>query len=935
MRWIDHLLLPGGAVALTAATAVAAHAALGRRGAEQRYATWLRIALECGLGLGLLSLASSWIEGVAAGPWQRGWHLHFDLVPGRLGVRTGYAAALLLPVAAWGLLVGTSLASRQLRAAAAGGQGGDGNRAWVLLAAFPLAAPLFAALPHLGGGPQAFPAFSWSTLVVVLVSLVAFALPSRDAPQTTTPPPPVPDNRAAPFDWPEALRRRGIELEPLVRWPARDRGEDAAAAGASELGNRLAVFGARRIPAKLISAVDELLHGERAVAEHGSALVVFGSEDCGSLEVAATAAALTGERFLRRTLFVCRDGATAIGEQLARFLPAPLPSLAVLEQPGEIDERKRIWVASAEAFAESVLPLIARRRDLAADVRLVVWWDLHRFSGVPAANLWAVSHRLYRLLAHHAADVRTVAFAWRSPHAHAQVERYVQRLLPQTPPERREIDLAPSLRRRTELHLLGSSERFFQLDPTLDRDRVHPLRAAARVSLEAGWPTHLSLSPGDAGLAAQPAEAAARLLALEDGAALAVADAAAGLGRALEWNSGQHVGVTTDNPYVEHLLSSLAELPAGLPTASRRLVAAVGQPKLLRRHLLRALAELPDTGARLQNAFLAHEETLASVLAELHDQGELGREEIRFLDDEGRLAHDFAYRSRRPSNGRPLPFDSAGGEPIDVRDPTAASDDGGVVLRVDAERLAIKAYPHRVFAHAGRRYRVREWHSVEEVVARGFVDCELEARLASSVRVRRSTLLALPPRAGTTMGPVGRGLARQLATVTYQEWLSGALLLSRQPSGRLAGQPLLLERDLMLRFSTAALLLHFPAGTRRGELAALAEALRPILPVHLGVDEDDVELVAFGGTPEERTPSQGVALVELYPDGFGLLEPIAEDRGFLLDLLERARSWLAGCGCAATDGCEKCLRSVRSRATNGGRPASRAAALAALDRALG
>jgi hypothetical protein len=954
MRWIDHLLLPGSTLALAVVTAGAAHAALGRRGAEQRHAAWLRIALESGLGLGLASSASTWIEGVAPRLWQRGWHAHFDLVPGRFGVRTGYAAALFLPLALWSVLLFASLASRHPRAATVSGQGGVGTRGWILAAAFPLVVPLLAALPHLGGGPGAFPAFGWSSLLVVLVSLVVFALPSRSEQPASIEPPLPPEDQGALVDWPEALRRRGIEVTPLVRWPARDRGEDAGDAAGSDLGARLARIGPRRIPAELAAAVDELLHGERAAAAHGSALVAFGSEDGGSLEVAAAAAAVTSERFLRRTLFVCRDGAAAIGGQLARFLPSPATSLVVLEQPGEIDERRRIWVASAEAFAESLLPLIARRRDLATDVRLVVWWDLHRFSGVSAANLWAVSHRLYRLLAHHAADVRTVAFAWRSPHAHAQVERYVQRLLPHTPPERRELEVAPSPRRRTQLQLLGSSERFFQLDPTVDRDRVHPLVAAARVSLEAGWPTHLALPPGAAAatvqphawssavegrgggtLAAQPAEAPVRLLAVEDGEALAIADAASGLGRAIEWNGDQHVGVTTDNAYVEHLVRGLAELPGGLPTASRRLVAAVGQPNLLRRHLLRALAELPDTGARLQGAFLAHEGALASVLAELHGQGDLGREEVRFLDGEGRLAHDFAYRSRRPPDGRPLPFDSAGGEPIEVRDATAASDAGGVVLRVDAERLPIKAYPHRVFTHDGRRYRVRGWRSVDEVQARGFVECELEGRLLSSVRVRRSALLGLPARAGTSIGPVARGLARQLATVTYQEWIGGVLLLSRQPSGRLAAQQRLLDRDLMLQLSTSALLLHFPAGTQRRELTALTESLRPMLTVHLGIDEDDVELVAFGGTAEEHAPSQGIALVELYPGGFGLLEPIAEDSEFLLELLQRARSWLAACGCAGSDGCEQCLRSVRSRATNGGRPASRAAALAALGRVLG
>jgi hypothetical protein len=536
------------------------------------------------------------------------------------------------------------------------------------------------------------------------------------------------------------------------------------------------------------------------------------------------------------------------------------------------------------------------------------------------------------------------------------VERYVRRLLPHADSDRRELHLEPTWRRPTDLHLLGSTERFFRFQPEVLPERTHPLVVAARASIEAAWPTHLALPAAAAEAMTQPltrvaaggrflgealspraAEATVRLLALGAHDALALPERASELGRAVDGGGSQHVGVLlAGNPYVEHLLSTLAGQPASLPAASRRLVAAVGKPRILNRHLLRALAELPGTGASLRRDFLAHEAAVDQTLDALLAKGELKRKEIRFLSPDRRLCRDFEYQSLAPSDGRYLPFESAGGELIDVRDPAAAHDRRGVVFSLDVERVLIEAYPHRIFTREGRRYRVREWGSVHEVKQRGALECELEARPLTSLRLRRSLVQALRlERDRVSLGRPERGLTRQLAGLTYEEWVDGALHLTRGPSGRTTAEKLLLERPLSLRLSTSALLLLFPEGTPRPQLTALAQGLRLLLPVHLGVGEDDLEVVALGGTEGEPRGLSGLALVELYEGGFGLLEPLVEDGGFLLDLLERTRSWLATCRCRSADGCDHCLFSVSSQATHTGHGAGRAAALEALERVLG
>ncbi len=965
MRWLDQVVLPVGTLALTTLGARLAHAELGRRRLGHRTAFWRRVALEAGLTLGLLSLISSWLEPLLPTLWQRGWHAHFDLVPGQLSLRLGYLAALALPVAVWGALVvvGLILADRARgrwtgRQRAAGPA--ESGRLWVLAAALPLAAALLAGWPRLGGGPGAYPAFTWATLAVALVSLLAAALTTspegpvtaaKPAAERTDDPPRVP--------WPQALRNHGLDLATMARWPAskprREHGEVARSETTTDLGARLARSGARQVPRELIETVETLLTGARGAGRHGRALLVFGAEDDGRLETVAAAAGSMAQRFLRRTLVICPHGASGLAAELKRFLPAGSPEIQAFDRPGEIDRSKLIWVATAEACSESLLFQLASN-ELAPGLGLVVWWDLHRFSGVPAANLWAVSHRLYRLLARFGSgDVRTLALAWRSRHPGAQVERYVHRLLPHAEADRREILLEPSWRQPTELHLLGSTERFFKLEPTVLADRTHPLVAAAKASLDAAWPTHLDLPPAAASamtlplervraserrlgeaLSAQPAAAAARLLTIEPWDVLALPERISELGRATSESDPHHVGVmTTGNPYVEYLLHTLAEQPAALPTASRRMVAAVGQPRILHRHLLRALAELPDTGANLRRDFLAYEGAVEQTLAELHAKNELARSEIRTLGPDRKLCRDFKYHSFSPPDRRYVPFDSVGGELIDVRDSAAAQDHRGVVLSVDSERLLIKAYPHRVFTHGGRRYQVREWLSIDEALRRGFVECELEANPVSSLRLRRHTLQAVRPEGNrVNLGRPERGLARQLAHLTYEEWVDGALHWSRDPAGRIQSRSLLLERALPLRLATSALRLFFPDDASRPALEAIAQAFRSILPVHLGVDEDDLEVVAFGGMAGEQGP-RGIALVELYSGGFGLLEPVAEDLDFLFDLLARIRAWLNSCPCRSTEGCERCLRSISALACNAGLRRSRAAALETLARVLG
>jgi len=270
-----------------------------------------------------------------------------------------------------------------------------------------------------------------------------------------------------------------------------------------------------------------------------------------------------------------------------------------------------------------------------------------------------------------------------------------------------------------------------------------------------------------------------------------------------------------------------------------------------------------------------------------------------------------------------------------------------VLLSLDPERLTIRAYPQRTFVHAGRRYRVGLWSSVGAVVdaqegegeglGRG-IPCRREQAPVLTWRIfnpRPTSILAVPGRQRIAYSDLP--LARTLVTLDYQEDISGYLEYLRDPVtgawsrgqggtyNPIASLPMA-TRGLFLEIESERLR-DFPTG-----LNSLAQALRHSLPVHVGVEEDDIAIVACEGRELAGRVAWGILFVDLYPGGIGVTEAIEEDQGLMEQVLAQTRAWLIACPCASDEGCPQCLRSPLA-SSHGGlavRPPSRAEALGIL-----
>ncbi|HEV7506937.1 MAG TPA: hypothetical protein VGS07_18750 [Thermoanaerobaculia bacterium] len=923
-------------------------AAVRREGGE-RGDYWSRAVLWLCLGPALLCLLSGWLPTIYEPLWLRGLHLQLDRVPGSgLAAPYAYLAALAIPFACWSLFLLVGLALRP-GAREAGrwlaGRAGELPRGWVLLCGLPLAVSLWFGFSRLGTGAEAYPAATWSTQALLLVSLLFVAGSAGKAPAQAMPgeaAAPAPARELRP--WPEALAARGIVLCSLFSWPAGAPARAVQGAAAAELADRLVALGAHGVAPEMVEVAARLLDPAR---RGDPACLVFAPDGCGQVEVLGLAAGDVAQRFNEVTLVVVPARPEALLRQLAPWLPAECRAAAV-GPDGKPPEGAAVWVVDAETLSERFLRRVANDR-LATRIGLVVWWDVHFYTGVLAANVWAVSRRLDRLMrAQERSDVRVLVLVRAAEHGEAQMARFIRDLLPYSPPGESEVHVERRAPRAVDVHVLEGHRDFFQNAAGQQRIPAasrHPLLVAALASVEEGWPTRLEaprdvtvseinpvgqLAVGDRLLKdlllADGAASGALLSALESGDVLSLAAMASQGGRAAPAELPHHWGLLLPpNPYAAHVLARWAAAhPDGREApASRLLVGARGNPRILRRHLLLALSEQKDTLTGLRQTF--HDEALiGETLEKIDAENGLDRSrEVRFLDAEGRVRPDHLYESRLAADAGLGPLDTVGTRLIAVLD-KAGGADGGVRLRVDPERLTIQAYPGRVFLHAGRRYEVSSWDSSAEVETRGWLECEAQGTFAHTWRIRRARVHRLQkPDQEVAVDPEGRLVKRFAADLTYEEEVEGHLRLERDlTTGAEREQTPELRLPIPCRFVTRGLVLRLAFTPPREGLEALCLALRHVLPVHLGVEDDALEVVALLGEP-----LWGLAIVDLYPGGFGLADAIAEDNALPLRLLQWTRDWLR-----EPDAGAALLASPLARATLGRERPDPAAAVALLER---
>jgi len=915
---------------------------------------WCLLALASLLGFGLDRLALArradgergdfWSRGFAFGLYPLGLALWLSQLAPIFGVSLGWTLlldqvggerqffiALALPFLLWlaVLAVVAALKPDPKFRWLVGGVGFANSRRWLLCCALPLLLVMAFNAGGLGGGQGSYPAALWSVLGVAVLNLAGLAFSAGRDKTAEAAPADGPARQARPDlrPWPEVLAEGGIQAKPLWTWPAGGPGRAINGGEVQAMAERLKAVGATAIAPELLEGVAALLRRDPPGDDYGAVRLVFAPDGCGQAEIVGLAATLLDRQFHTVSLVVVPSGAEELAAQLCRWLPDGDGAVAL--GYGEIPESAVVWVADAEFLSDRLLARLKNPR-LASRIGLVVWWQLQDYTGVMAANLWAIARRLHRLLRFQGRhDIRTLGLL-RTASPDAQWGDFVRRLLPHARPP--ETHVENRLARPVQAYLLAARE-----SPA----RQFLLMRAAAASVAGGWPTHLAApdyvsareqaqfrqapcegKPIAERLAPDAMAADARLLHLRDAELLALP---ALLGQGGAEGPPIQLGLQPlANPYGAYLLAGLAKGQV-LP-GSRRLVCAESCPAIIRRHLLLALNELPDTRRGLLGNALWDEAVVGATLGELAEASQLTRREVRYLDGNDRLVGEFEYQSLRMPAGGYSPLDTVGLRLIEVRDGDK------LALRVDPERLLIAAYPRRVFISRGQRYRIRDWPSVAEVMARGWLACQQEDECWQSWRIHTASVFGIRPLPGEIEVAIGRpGILTRLAVeLKYQEEVTGMIDWTADPARLALAEPKLsyFVSPHLNTFKTRALALRLPAAADLPlAIPSLCQALRYVLPVHLGVEEDALEVVGLDGAEINGEESFGIAIVDLYPGGIGLTDAIRDDSALLLNLLEWTRDWLEACD-------DLDLQTPQALATNPDQPPQRLAALRLLERIL-
>jgi hypothetical protein len=750
------------------------------------------------------------------------------------------------------------------------------HRFWLLLFFLPFLPALFYTAPP---WTEDVYAAHWAVVIAFLIALAGCALSAspvhsweglgRKAEQ---------DSSLALSPWPEEMRSRGIGLQAIVDWE--QSADPAPISGtAAEWQRRLSALGSPGVSGPLCEAVSKLMTWAPQRSE--PVAIVLGPDQCGQEEVTALVATELSRRHSQTTLVITSAPDSALAGRLSRWLNLaggenPLHLLDLSTDNGSVLAGDLLLV-DAETLSDVVLDQLrgeiqnygeasGQGRGLGR-IGLVIWWNAHEFSGVLAANVWAVSRRLERLLKSRSGlPPRAVVFARRPREREVAFLAFLEHLLPYPWTKDNELQIGTDFARKTHLYRLE------------DRSPV-AVRQATEASLLTGWPT-LPTSDNDlpAVLSHAPAlsvgDAGARILDIRPAEVLSLQEIICQGGRCTPPRTGHHVAIAAnENPYVEFLLSRSGSAPDA--AASVHLISAEGHPELVRRHLLLALREVPDTLTGLRASFRWEEEMLRNTLRRLSAEDRLSREPVRFLDSSGRLQRDSRYANQNPGQSAVRSFRVIGrSRPVELRDPNVRD---RLLMQIDPERLPIDAYPMRVFESQGRRYRVQRWTDAAPPTRIACIPAESELRTWRFATSR----INLIKRSAEPL--TFRGMQRYTARASYHEDVTG--ILERDSTG--AFHTIGID-PVRTTFETEALILEFTDAFEPVELISAVAALRHVLPVHTAIDEDALEVVAFSS--QNR---RGLALVDLYPGGVGVVNAMHKTVWMIPMLFDRAAQWLS------------------------------------------
>ena len=584
----------------------------------------------------------------------------------------------------------------------------------------------------------------------------------------------------------------------------------------------------------------------------------------------------------------------------------------------ELEAPHGVYVTDIDWLSEYMLPQHRTRELLIRSLEAIVFEDIHVYSGIRGANVWAISRRMWRVLLAYGVQPSTLATLTARRMEGGKHEEFVRRLFGRTVRH-----VTPGIRgadhevRIYPIREIGHQTKDVRLSEVGEVIHSSLLAGEHRIGIDGRIPLDLrnrellaKLSKREITLPVERDRARVWVTALNEENLMSIIDEAAEVGRL----SGHHEVLTlllpVQEPFLKYAMSgdNLEKFLTDIRRSSKAYFCDSENIALVRKHIQAALNEYPETRERLEKLFDSTE-LVGSVLDELAFKGRLNRQiRLELRDNSSEVGIETYFWSEVWTKGN-RPVGSVGtisDTPISI---TLRLEGERQIRQVDPERVAIDAFGGKVIVEGGRRYRIENWSkafreqldkSSELVEDWGglTIPCVLDDDDRTVKAIRDIQILEISPFQNddwTYLEGAPDTSSFYYAAVTIQ--------LRAQVTGWVdsRGQHEQLESvPKVPQMTTKALLLDFRRGSALPEdgLRAIASGLERILCLFIGVRSDDilVEPYVFG----EQT---FLAVIDFHQGGTGLVVELPKHLPTILGALARWFKEVSCCGSA----CEACI----------------------------
>lgn len=872
--------------------------------------------------LSLINNTIAQMLGQLAGKTQEVITPLFNLAPASIASELNANSLLIMPVLAWFVTVLVPLGRSSLGRQSLHYLGAINlrlNQSWMLPSLVSMLSVILIIPLMVGAFRSHYPEALYASALIMWINILFLAFskqviegnPSEVIAQRSEPDSPVFD------DWVEALDVKGVPLSPI---------------------------GVIERERESSSANDSILDIVKKNEESVQSSIFLAANHSGQIEYIEKLALELLETSFEVVLLVApKEGVELLQSQLEESELLKGRTNIVSGPDYELSAGKYIHLVDPATLSDSLLPRLlpsqnlGRRAQGITRIGAVVWWDLHYYAGVLSTQVWAINHRLNRLIEIYGnSHTKKIGFCMGTGDAFKRggvydYHKYIESLMPSDTHQNR-VDVPGKIDRKLDLYQLKSFQLLASPNTHINDGFQHILFRSAYASILSGRKTYafgwekiltrydckqfseLKLRENNfvhEWMVTDIGHAEASILYLDSSNVLAFREIILNAGGVLDTHS---VAVLTDgNPLVEYLLGKY--LMNGFMPINKRLIAPKPKPETFKRQLRLVLSESKILMSEIVADYRGQRSQINKIIEDARETyAGIEKSEIRYLDNDGNLQIENTYSSSaRTQAVYNKPISALKPDDFNLTQLECPDRANSKLFLVDTERLWTKYYPGALFKYDGEFFQVDTDvnHWKQAIATHSPIRCETirteqqsfrdyrsefsvsgAAEQSSVHNLKHTNTLKFSRCSGEYKEILNRVVHRALPGC-YEGPQKTGQFYEAKPFAFINSRPN--SRAIALQFTNPE------AAIESDSLLTLAHIFELALPVFFSLKNDDFEVVV---SEQDKT----IYLVESYSDNIGFIDSIT------VSDIESVIAWVLEClsDCECDGGCQQCLFSAGS-----------------------